>query len=125
MTAPGLHGSITGLCAYSSSGALALPGFGVSGGRVKFSELCERIEASKTLWQLGMELAAKEVLCDIDFIYDARERAYARRVQLGNIAQAQTVRCLRARPDTKGKETIAIRSDIDKDSRRLNSNNRR
>lgn len=126
---PGLHGSITGLCAFSASGGIALPGFGLSGGKVMFSELCERIEASKALYQLGMTDAASEILCDIGFIHAARERASKRFEQEGDMKRAMETRCLRDVHDDK-KLAYDTRSKIEKryfdfgdDSKRNKRNN--
>lgn len=111
MDAPGLHGSISGLCAYSASGAVSVAGFGGAFGKVSFSDLCEAIESSKVLWQHGLEDASREILCDVPQIWAARERAYAHLVQTGNVDAARQTQCLRSKPFAGDDYETAIRAN--------------
>ena len=57
------------------SGAVQTQILGVSTGEMVRDENCERLKISKTLYDMGMKVAAVSVLCQDRRVYDAMEMA--------------------------------------------------
>jgi hypothetical protein len=63
------------LCTTGVSGAMQTQIFGFSGGRSITDENCERIKLSKTLYDMGMKVAAVSLMCQDERVYSAMEMA--------------------------------------------------
>jgi len=63
------------LCTTGVSGAFQGQVFGVSGGRSVRDENCERIKLSKTVYDMGMKVAAVSLMCQDPRVFAAMEMA--------------------------------------------------
>ena len=59
------------LCTTGVSGAIQTQIFGFSGGRSVTDTNCERIKLSKTLYDMGMKVAAVSLMCQDDRVFSA------------------------------------------------------
>jgi hypothetical protein len=57
------------------SGAIQTQIFGFSGGRSITDENCERIKLGKTLYDMGMRVAAVSLMCQDERVFDAMRMA--------------------------------------------------
>jgi len=67
------------------SGAVQTQILGISTGEMVRDENCERLKISKTLYDMGMKVAAVSVLCQDRRVYDAMEMAGTPCPYLGEI----------------------------------------
>ena len=66
-----MSGGNTDLCSTGVSGAVQTQIFGVAGGGTTRDLNCERLKLSKTLYDMGMKVAAVAVMCQDRRVYDA------------------------------------------------------
>ena len=67
---PGVGSSSSDLCTVGVSGAVQTQILGLSTGEMVRDENCERLKISKTLYDMGMKVAAVSVLCQDRRVYD-------------------------------------------------------
>ena len=72
------------------SGAVQTQILGISTGEMVRDENCERLKISKTLYDMGMKVAAVSVLCQDRRVYDAMEMAGTPCPFLGKIGDQAT-----------------------------------
>ena len=70
---PSVGSSSSDLCTVGVSGAVQTQILGISTGEMVRDENCERLKISKTLYDMGMKVAAVSVLCQDRRVYDAME----------------------------------------------------
>jgi len=63
------------LCTTGVSGAVQTQIFGISGGKSITDTNCERIKLSKTLYDMGMRVAAVALMCQDDRVWTAMKMA--------------------------------------------------
>ena len=86
---PSVGSSTSDLCMAGVSGAVQTQILGVSTGEMVRDENCERLKISKTLYDMGMKVAAVSVLCQDRRVYDAMEMAGTPCPFLGKIGDQQ------------------------------------
>ena len=84
---PSVGSSSSDLCTTGVSGAVQTQILGVSTGEMVRDENCERLKISKTLYDMGMKVAAVSVLCQDRRVYDAMEMAGTPCSFLGKIGE--------------------------------------
>tara|TARA_R110002074_G_scaffold110682_1_gene238122 strand:+ start:2333 stop:2887 length:555 start_codon:yes stop_codon:yes gene_type:complete len=72
---PGINASNSDLCTVGVSGAVQTQILGISGGNTVRDMNCERLKLSKTIYDMGMKVAAVSVMCQDQRIFDAMEMA--------------------------------------------------
>lgn len=72
---PSVGSSSSDLCTTGVSGAVQTQILGISTGEMIRDANCERLKISKTLYDMGMKVAAVSVLCQDRRVYDAMEMA--------------------------------------------------
>lgn len=72
---PSINTSNTDLCTVGFSGAVQTQILGISGGSTVRDMNCERLKLSKTLYDMGMKVAAVSVLCQDRRVFDAMSMA--------------------------------------------------
>ena len=82
---PGVGSSSSDLCLSGVSGAVQTQILGISTGEMVRDKNCERLKISKTLYDMGMKVAAVSVLCQDRRVYDAMEMAGTPCPYLGEI----------------------------------------
>ena len=87
---PGVGSSSSDLCTVGVSGAVQTQILGISTGEMVRDENCERLKISKTLYDMGMKVAAVSVLCQDRRVYDAMEMAGTPCPYLGKIGDQAT-----------------------------------
>ena len=87
---PSIGSSSSDLCTTGVSGAVQTQILGVSAGEMVRDENCERLKISKTLYDMGMKVAAVSVLCQDRRVYDAMEMAGTPCPFLGKIGEQAT-----------------------------------
>jgi hypothetical protein len=73
--APSMMSYSQDLCTTGQTGAVQTQIFGISAGRAIRDNNCERIKLSKTLYDMGMRVAAVSLLCQDDRVFRAMEMA--------------------------------------------------
>jgi hypothetical protein len=63
------------LCAVAASGAVQTQIFGISVGKTFVDKNCERLKFSKTLFDMGMKVAAVAVMCQDERVFTAMMNA--------------------------------------------------
>ena len=94
------------LCTTGVSGAVQTQIIGVSGGKAVRDQNCERIKLSKTLYDMGMRVAAVSLLCQDDRVFRSMEMAGTPCPYMGLIGAQATAAWEEnadARPDAKRK----------------------
>ena len=84
---PSVGSSSSDLCTTGVSGAVQTQILGISTGEMVRDENCERLKISKTLYDMGMKVAAVSVLCQDRRVYDAMEMAGTPCPFLGKIGE--------------------------------------
>ena len=97
---PSVGSSSSDLCMAGVSGAVQTQILGISTGEMVRDENCERLKISKTLYDMGMKVAAVSVLCQDRRVYDAMEMAGTPCPFLGKIGDQATDEW-KANPDRK------------------------
>ena len=87
---PSVGSSSSDLCTVGVSGAVQTQILGLSTGEMVRDENCERLKISKTLYDMGMKVAAVSVLCQDRRVYDAMEMAGTPCPFLGEIGDKAT-----------------------------------
>lgn len=87
---PSVGSSSSDLCTVGVSGAVQTQILGISTGEMVRDENCERLKISKTLYDMGMKVAAVSVLCQDRRVYDAMEMAGTPCPFLGEIGDKAT-----------------------------------
>ena len=87
---PSIGSSSSDLCTTGVSAAVQTQILGVSTGEMVRDENCERLKISKTLYDMGMKVAAVSVLCQDRRVYDAMEMAGTPCPFLGKIGDQAT-----------------------------------
>ena len=72
---PSVNSSSSDLCTVGVAGAVQTQILGISQGESVTDQNCERLKISKTLYDMGMKVAAVSVLCQDRRVYDAMEMA--------------------------------------------------
>lgn len=72
---PGINNTNSDLCVVAESGAVQTQILGVSSGAVTTDVNCERLKISKTLYDMGMKVAAVSVMCQDPRVFDAMLKA--------------------------------------------------
>lgn len=72
---PSVTSSSSDLCTVGVAGAVQTQILGISSGETVRDPNCERLKISKTLYDMGMKVAAVSVLCQDRRVYDAMEMA--------------------------------------------------
>lgn len=92
------------LCTTGVSGAVQTQIVGISGGKAVRDQNCERIKLSKTLYDMGMRVAAVSLLCQDDRVFRSMEMAGTPCPYMGKIGAEATAAWeenVDARPDAK------------------------
>ena len=92
------------LCTTGVSGAVQTQIVGISGGKAVRDSNCERIKLSKTLYDMGMRVAAVSLLCQDDRVFRSMEMAGTPCPYMGKIGAQATAAWEEnadARPDAK------------------------
>jgi len=88
---PSINASNSDLCTVGISGAVQTQILGISGGSTVRDMNCERLKLSKTIYDMGMKVAAVSVMCQDTRIFNAMKMAGTPCPYLGTIgAEAQT-----------------------------------
>ena len=85
---PNVNGSGNDLCTVGVAGAVQTQILGISSGETVRDPNCERLKLSKTLYDMGMKVAAVSVLCQDSRVHDAMKMAGTPCPYLGAIGQA-------------------------------------
>ena len=72
---PAINSSNSDLCTVGVSGAVQTQILGISGGSTIRDMNCERLKLSKTLYDMGMKVAAVSVMCGDGRVFQAMEMA--------------------------------------------------
>lgn len=72
---PSINSSNSDLCTVGVSGAVQTQILGISGGATVRDINCERLKLSKTLYDMGMKVAAVSVMCGDPRVFSAMEMA--------------------------------------------------
>ena len=72
---PAINGSNSDLCTVGASAAVQTQILGISGGTTVRDLNCERLKLSKTLYDMGMKVAAVSVMCQDTRVFNAMEMA--------------------------------------------------
>ena len=87
---PSVNSSSSDLCTVGVAGAVQTQILGISTGETVRDANCERLKLSKTLYDMGMKVAAVSVLCQDRRVYDAMEMAGTPCPFLGKIGDQAT-----------------------------------
>lgn len=85
--APAVNSSSSDLCTTGVSSAVQTQILGIASGETIRDPNCERLKLSKTLYDMGMKVAAVSVLCQDRRVYDAMEMAGTPCPFLGDIGE--------------------------------------
>ena len=72
---PSINSSNSDLCTVGISGAVQTQILGISGGSTIRDLNCERLKIAKTIYDMGMKVAAVSVMCQDDRVFRAMEMA--------------------------------------------------
>jgi hypothetical protein len=72
---PSINSSNSDLCTVGVSGAVQTQILGISGGQTVRDMNCERLKLSKTLYDMGMKVAAVSVMCGDSRVFQAMQMA--------------------------------------------------
>ena len=101
---PSVNSSSSDLCTVGVAGAVQTQILGISTGETYRDQNCERLKISKTLYDMGMKVAAVSVLCQDRRTFDAMEMAGTPCPYMGAIGPAASDRWEeneQKRPDQK------------------------
>jgi hypothetical protein len=113
---PSMGGSSSDLCTAGVSGAVQTQILGISSGETVRDENCERLKISKTLYDMGMKVAAVSVLCQDRRVYDGMVMAGTPCPFLGEIGTAAAKKW-KANPELIPESTVLETKDEVKDKR--------
>ena len=86
-----MSGGNSDLCSTGSSGSVQTQVFGVSGGGTVRDLNCERLKLSKTMYDMGMKVAAVAVMCQDRRVFDAMMAAGTPCPYEGKIGEAAKI----------------------------------
>ena len=84
---PSINASNSDLCTVGVAGAVQTQILGISGGTTITDENCERLKLSKTIYDMGMKVAAVSIMCQDKRVSDAMKMAGTPCPFLGKIGQ--------------------------------------
>ena len=84
---PSINSSNSDLCTVGVSGAVQTQILGLSGGKTVRDMNCERLKLSKTIYDMGMKVAAVSIMCQDARVFDAMKMAGTPCPYLGKIGQ--------------------------------------
>ena len=113
---PSIGSSSSDICTSGVSGAIQTQILGVSTGETVRDENCERLKISKTLYDMGMKVAAVSVLCQDRRVYDAMGMAGTPCPFLGEIGTAAAKKWV-LNPELIPEPTVLETKDEVKDKR--------
>ena len=88
---PSINSNNSDLCTVGISGAVQTQILGISGGSTVRDMNCERLKLAKTIYDMGMKVAAVSIMCQDARVFNAMEMAGTPCPYLGKIgAEAQT-----------------------------------
>ena len=113
---PSVTSSSSDLCTVGVAGAVQTQILGISSGETIRDPNCERLKISKTLYDMGMKVAAVSVLCQDRRVWDAMEMAGTPCPFLGDIGDKATAQW--EAPENAGRiptvEEMETKSDVQK-----------
>lgn len=72
---PSINSSNSDLCTVGISGAVQTQILGISGGSTVRDLNCERLKLAKTIYDMGMKVAAVSIMCQDERVFNAMEMA--------------------------------------------------
>ena len=105
---PSINSNNSDLCTVGISGAVQTQILGISGGSTVRDLNCERLKLAKTIYDMGMKVAAVSIMCQDARVFNAMEMAGTPCPYLGKIgeeAQAEWDSQPELRPDNTEQET--------------------
>jgi hypothetical protein len=105
-----MSGGNADLCTTGTSGSVQTQIFGVSSGGTVRDMNCERLKLSKTLYDMGMKVAAVATMCQDKRVFDAMLAAGTPCPAEGKIGDAAR-EYWEANPDKKPKEEAEVKDD--------------
>lgn len=84
---PSINSSNSDLCTVGVSGAVQTQILGISGGSTIRDLNCERLKLAKTIYDMGMKVAAVSIMCQDDRVFRAMEMAGTPCPFLGKIGE--------------------------------------
>ena len=84
---PSINSSNSDLCTVGISGAVQTQILGISGGSTVRDLNCERLKLAKTIYDMGMKVAAVSIMCQDDRVFRAMEMAGTPCPFLGKIGE--------------------------------------
>jgi len=84
---PSINNSNADLCTVGVSGAVQTQILGISAGKTVRDFNCERLKLSKTMYDMGMKVAAVSIMCQDERVFDAMEMAGTPCPYLGKIGE--------------------------------------
>ena len=84
---PSMNNSNSDLCTVGIAGAVQTQILGISGGSTVRDMNCERLKLAKTIYDMGMKVAAVSVMCQDERIFEAMEMAGTPCPFLGKIGE--------------------------------------
>ena len=84
---PSINSSNSDLCTVGVSGAVQTQILGLSGGKTVRDMNCERLKLSKTIYDMGMKVAAVSIMCQDPRVFDAMKMAGTPCPYLGKIGK--------------------------------------
>ena len=72
---PSINATNSDLCTVGVSGAVQTQILGISTGQTHTDENCERLKNAKTLYDMGMKVAAVSMMCQDERVWDAMMKA--------------------------------------------------
>jgi hypothetical protein len=72
---PSINSSNSDLCTVGISGAVQTQILGISGGKTVRDLNCERLKLAKTIYDMGMKVAAVSIMCQDERVFNAMEMA--------------------------------------------------
>jgi len=113
---PSVNSSSSDLCTVGVAGAVQTQILGISSGETVRDPNCERLKISKTLYDMGMKVAAVSVLCQDRRVWDAMHMAGTPCPFLGEIGNKATAEW--EKPENVGRippiEDMETKSDVQK-----------
>jgi hypothetical protein len=84
---PSINSSNADLCTVGVSGAVQTQILGISAGKTVRDMNCERLKLSKTMYDMGMKVAAVSIMCQDERVFNAMEMAGTPCPFLGKIGE--------------------------------------
>ena len=110
---PTINTSNSDLCTFGVAGAIQTQILGISTGTQVTDENCERLKLSKTLYDMGMKVAAVSTLCQDERIFNAMMQAGTPCPFDGMIGQDAKL----AWEQNKDQQPSAVKEELDKDDK--------